>query len=330
MMIMNETAYEFLSNVVLSNVDKWIIFTIFLIIILLGFIIAHDSTIAFIKSLFNKFFISITILFIVYIGLVLYFLSYTPFYAIFRFSDIIGLIIFDFFLYLYESFKLSYDNEYTFRITNNLLKSLFFVYTLDICRMMEFPQQIDIMKILYDISRDIALILILGIIIFPFMYLVSVANEYYQINSFIKIKDLKDDMKFVFTEYKFDLKRLFEYKKKIKKVENENIDSMDLDLFKLENNKIYKLGEEVGSYLICKNLPLFNQNISNCKTKYKKFQYIVNYDEGEGDKLNYVYVPLDNFVLKLCLKNKTQPLNYQSDLVEFIHKKLNNYVTKDF
>lgn len=327
MMIMNETAYEFFSNIMFSNADKWIIFAIFLIVILLGFIIAHDSTIAFIKSLFNKFFISITVLFMLYIGLVLYILSYTPFYAIFRFSDIIGLIIFDFFLCLFESFKLSYDNEYTFRITNKLLKSLIFVYALDICRMIEFLN-ID-MGLLYAISSDIALIIILGIIIFPFMYLVFVVNEYYQINSFIRIKDLKVDMKSVFAEYKFDLKRLFEYKKKIEKVENENIDSMELDLFKLENNKIYKLGEEVGSYVICKNLPSFDQNISNCKTKYKKFQYIVNYDEGEGDELNYVYVPLDNFVLKLCLKNKTQPLNYQSDLVEFIHEKLNNYAVKD-
>lgn len=327
MMIMNETAYEFFSNIMFSNADKWIIFAIFLIVILLGFIIARDSTIAFIKSLFNKFFISITVLFMLYIGLVLYILSYTPFYAIFRFSDIIGLIIFDFFLCLFESFKLSYDNEYTFRITNKLLKSLIFVYALDICRMIEFLN-ID-MGLLYAISSDIALIIILGIIIFPFMYLVFVVNEYYQINSFIRIKDLKVDMKSVFAEYKFDLKRLFEYKKKIEKVENENIDSMELDLFKLENNKIYKLGEEVGSYVICKNLPSFDQNISNCKTKYKKFQYIVNYDEGEGDELNYVYVPLDNFVLKLCLKNKTQPLNYQSDLVEFIHEKLNNYAVKD-
>ena len=326
-MIMNETAYEFFSNIMFSNADKWIIFAIFLIVILLGFIIARDSTIAFIKSLFNKFFISITVLFMLYIGLVLYILSYTPFYAIFRFSDIIGLIIFDFFLCLFESFKLSYDNEYTFRITNKLLKSLIFVYALDICRMIEFLN-ID-MGLLYAISSDIALIIILGIIIFPFMYLVFVVNEYYQINSFIRIKDLKVDMKSVFAEYKFDLKRLFEYKKKIEKVENENIDSMELDLFKLENNKIYKLGEEVGSYVICKNLPSFDQNISNCKTKYKKFQYIVNYDEGEGDELNYVYVPLDNFVLKLCLKNKTQPLNYQSDLVEFIHEKLNNYAVKD-
>lgn len=326
-MIMNETAYEFFSNIMFSNADKWIIFAIFLIVILLGFIITRDSTIAFIKSLFNKFFISITVLFMLYIGLVLYILSYTPFYAIFRFSDIIGLIIFDFFLCLFESFKLSYDNEYTFRITNKLLKSLIFVYALDICRMIEFLN-ID-MGLLYAISSDIALIIILGIIIFPFMYLVSVVNEYYQINSFIGIKDLKVDMKSVFAEYKFDLKRLFEYKKKIEKVENENIDSMELDLFKLENNKIYKLGEEVGSYVICKNLPSFDQNISNCKTKYKKFQYIVNYDEGEGDELNYVYVPLDNFVLKLCLKNKTQPLNYQSDLVEFIHEKLNNYAVKD-
>ncbi|MDD6776231.1 MAG: hypothetical protein PUD86_02925 [Methanobacteriaceae archaeon] len=324
---MNETAYEFFSNIMFSNADKWIIFAIFLIVILLGFIITRDSTIAFIKSLFNKFFISITVLFMLYIGLVLYILSYTPFYAIFRFSDIIGLIIFDFFLCLFESFKLSYDNEYTFRITNKLLKSLIFVYALDICRMIEFLN-ID-MGLLYAISSDIALIIILGIIIFPFMYLVSVVNEYYQINSFIGIKDLKVDMKSVFAEYKFDLKRLFEYKKKIEKVENENIDSMELDLFKLENNKIYKLGEEVGSYVICKNLPSFDQNISNCKTKYKKFQYIVNYDEGEGDELNYVYVPLDNFVLKLCLKNKTQPLNYQSDLVEFIHEKLNNYAVKD-
>lgn len=329
-MIMNETAYEFFSNIVFSNADKWIIFAIFLIVILLGFIIARDSTIAFIKSLFNKFFISITVLFVLYIGLVLYFLSYTPFYVIFRFSDIIGLIIFDFFLCLFESFKLSYDNEYTFRITNKLLKSLIFVYALDICRMIEFPQQIDIIGLLYAISSDIALIIILGIIIFPFMYLVSVVNEYYQINSFIKIKDLKIDMKSVFAEYKFNIKRLFEYKKKIEKVENENIDSMELDLFKLENNKIYKLGKEVGSYVISKNLPSFNQNISNCKTKYKKFQYIVNYDEGDGDELNYVYVPLDNFVLKLCLKNKTQPLNYQSDLVEFIHEKSNNYPVKDF
>ena len=327
MMIMNETAYEFFSNIMFSNADKWIIFAIFLIVILLGFIISRDSTIAFIKSLFNKFFISITVLFMLYIGLVLYILSYTPFYAIFRFSDIIGLIIFDFFLCLFESFKLSYDNEYTFRITNKLLKSLIFVYALDICRMIEFLN-ID-MGLLYAISSDIALIIILGIIIFPFMYLVFVVNEYYQINSFIRIKDLKVDMKSVFAEYKFDLKRLFEYKKKIEKVENENIDSMELDLFKLENNKIYKLGEEVGSYVICKNLPSFDQNISNCKTKYKKFQYIVNYDEGEGDELNYVYVPLDNFVLKLCLKNKTQPLNYQSDLVEFIHEKLNNYAVKD-
>ena len=327
MMIMNETAYEFFSNIMFSNADKWIIFAIFLIVILLGFIIARDSTIAFIKSLFNKFFISITVLFMLYIELVLYILSYTPFYAIFRFSDIIGLIIFDFFLCLFESFKLSYDNEYTFRITNKLLKSLIFVYALDICRMIEF---LNInMGLLYAISSDIALIIILGIIIFPFMYLVSVVNEYYQINSFIRIKDLKVDMKSVFAEYKFDLKRLFEYKKKIEKVENENIDSMELDLFKLENNKIYKLGEEVGSYVICKNLPSFDQNISNCKTKYKKFQYIVNYDEREGDELNNVYVPLDNFVLKLCLKNKTQPLNYQSDLVEFIHEKLNNYAVKD-
>lgn len=241
MMIMNETAYEFFSNIMFSNADKWIIFAIFLIVILLGFIIARDSTIAFIKSLFNKFFISITVLFMLYIGLVLYILSYTPFYAIFRFSDIIGLIIFDFFLCLFESFKLSYDNEYTFRITNKLLKSLIFVYALDICRMIEFLN-ID-MGLLYAISSDIALIIILGIIIFPFMYLVSVVNEYYQINSFIRIKDLKVDMKSVFAEYKFDLKRLFEYKKKIEKVENENIDSMELDLFKLENNKIYKLGE---------------------------------------------------------------------------------------
>lgn len=152
------------------------------------------------------------------------------------------------------------------------------------------------------------------------MYLVSVANEYYQINSFIKIKDLKVDMESIFAEYKFNLKRLFEYKKKIETIETENIDSIDLDLFKLENNKIYKLGEEVGSYVICKNLPIFNQNISNCKTKYKKFQYIVNYDEGDSDELNYVYVPLDNFVVKLCLKSNTYPLYYQSDLVEFIHE----------
>lgn len=328
-MIMNETAYEFFSNIVFSNADKWIIFEIFLIVILLGFIIARDSTIAFIKSLFNKFFISITVLFVLYIGLVLYILSYTPFYVIFRFSNIIGLIIFDFFLCLFESFKLSYDNEYAFRITNKLLKSLFFVYALDICRMIEFPQ-LDIMGLLYAISSDVALIIILGIIIFPFMYLISVVNEYYQINSFIKIKDLKVDMKSVFAEYKFNLKRLFEYKKKIETIENENIALIDLDLFKLENNKIYKLGEEVGSYVICKNLPCFNQNISNCETKYKKFQYIVNYDEGECDELNYVYVPLDNFVVKICLKSKTHPLSYQSDLVEFIHKKLNNYSVKDF
>lgn len=139
MIILNETVYEFLSNIVFSNVDKWIIFAIFLIVILLGLVMARDSTIAFIKSLFNKLFILITVLFIIYIGLVLYILSYTPFYIIFRFSDIIGLIIFDFFLCLFESFKLSYDNEYAFRITNKLLKSLIFVYSLDICRMIEFP-----------------------------------------------------------------------------------------------------------------------------------------------------------------------------------------------
>ncbi|WP_408892832.1 hypothetical protein [Methanobrevibacter gottschalkii] len=327
---MNETAYEFLSNIVFSNVDKWIIFAILLIIVLIGFFIARDSTIAFIKSLFNKFFISITILFVLYIGLVLYFLSYTPFYVIFRFSDIIGLIIFDFFLCLFESFKLSYDDEYIFRIINKLLVSLIFVYVLDICRMIEFLRQIDMIRLLYAISSDIVLIIILGIIIFPFMYLVSDMNEYYQINSLIKIKDLKIDMKSVFVECRFNLKKLFKYKKKIETIENENIYSIDLNLFKLENNNIYKLDKEVGSYVICKNFSCFNQNISNCKTKYKKFQYIINYDEGEGDELNYVYVPLDNFVVKLCLKSKTCPLNYQSDLVEFIHEKLNNFSVKDF
>lgn len=86
----------------------------------------------------------------------------------------------------------------------------------------------------------------------------------------------------------------------------------------------------MGSYVICKNLPCFNQNISNCETKYKKFQYIVNYYEGECDELNYVYVPLDTFVVKICLESKTHPLSYQSDLVEFIHEKLNNYSVKDF
>lgn len=322
---MNETICEFVNNMIFSNIDTWLIFVGIIVFISIGLLITRNSALNFLKTLFNKFFIIIIVSFSLYIVIVLYFLGYTPFYNFFRFSDIIGLIICDFGLCLFESYKLTYEKKYTFKILNKLLISSLFVYALDIFRViLSPPQKIEIFSILYNISSDMALIILIGTAIFPFMYLIAVINEYYQINSFIEIKKLKIDIKSIFFEYKFHLNELFEFKKKVEACEDESIESLDSNLFELKDDKIFKMGKEIGNYIFCNEMPkLKPDKVTYAKTKYKKFSYIINFDEGDDEEINYVYVPIDNLIIKLCLKSETVPLKYQSDLVEFIHDTIN-------
>ena len=278
----------------------------------------------FLKSVTNKFFIVITITFIIYITIILLILNYTPFYDIFNVSDIIGLIIFDLFICIFESYKLAYENRYTFNILNKLLKSSIFIYGLDICRMILKPQKIEIWNLLYKICGDTTLIIIIGTIIFPFMYFTAVMNEYYQIYTINKINKLNIDTSKVFSKTRFNLKEIFEYRIKVETYENNSTESLDSELFKLKDNIIYKMGKKVGNYIFLNEMPQFNpKKVSYAETKYKKFSYIVNFDERKNN-ITYIYIAIDNLIVKLCLKSKTQPLKYQSDLVEFIYKNIRN------
>lgn len=317
---MNETTYNVISNIFFSHIDKWILIGIIISTIILGLILSRNSTMNFLKSLANKFFIAITITFIIYISIILLILNYTPFYDIFKLSDIFGLILFDLFLCIFESYKLSYENQYTFNILNKLLKSSIFVYGLDICRMIIKPEKIEIWNLLYKICGDMALIIIIGAIIFPFMYFTAVMNEYYQIYSINKINNLNIDTSTVFSKNRFNLKKIFEYRIKIETYETNSTEPLDSELFELKDNNIYKMGEKVGNYTFLNEMPQFNPNkTSYAETKYNKFSYMINFDEGKDDT-NYIYIPINNLIVKLCLKSKTEPLRYQSDLVEFIYK----------
>lgn len=319
---MNETINEIISNIIFNHIDKWIIIIIIISIIIIGFIISRKSTMNFLKSLANKFFIAITITFIIYISIILLILNYTPFYDIFKLSDIIGLILFDLLLCIFESYKLSYENKYTFNIINKLVKSSIFLYGWDICRIIIKPQKIEMWNLLYKICGDMALIIIIGAIIFPFMYVTAVMNEYYQIYAINKINTLNIDISTVFSKNRFNLEKIFEYRIKVETYENDSTESLDSELFELKDNTIYKMGNEVGNYTFYNDLPKFNPDkVSYAKTKYKKFSYIINFDEGNDDT-NYIYIPINNLIVKLCLKSKTAPLKYQSDLVEFIYKNI--------
>ena len=321
---MNETINEIISNIIFNHIDKWIIIIIIISIIIIGFIISRKSTMNFLKSLANKFFIAITITFIIYISIILLILNYTPFYDIFKLSDIIGLILFDLLLCIFESYKLSYENKYTFNIINKLVKSSIFLYGWDICRIIIKPQKIEMWNLLYKICGDMALIIIIGAIIFPFMYVTAVMNEYYQIYAINKINTLNIDISTVFSKNRFNLEKIFEYRIKVETYENDSTESLDSELFELKDNTIYKMGNEVGNYTFYNDLPKFNPNkVSYAKTKYKKVSYIINFDEGHDDT-NYIYIPINNLIVKLCLKSKTAPLKYQSDLVEFIYKNIRN------
>lgn len=56
------------------------------------------------------------------------------------------------------------------------------------------------------------------------------------------------------------------------------------------------MGKEVGKYAFLNEMPKFNPNkVSYAKTKYKKFNYIINFDEGKDDT-NYIYIPINNLM----------------------------------
>ena len=183
-------------NETISSIVHDIIFNNFLQIGILCFIVIffncrvfHISKIwkscnrIFVKQIF---FLIVILTYIIYNVVINYFLfNYTCFYDIFKISDVFSILIFDFFIYSFTSYKLSYDSKFFPKIFKELLYSLILKYSLNFIRLLitVFNRKSFNMDFLSYFINDLFLIIIMSILIFPLFYLISILMEYCEIYS---------------------------------------------------------------------------------------------------------------------------------------------------
>ena len=110
---MNETISSIVHDIIFNNFPQIGILCFIVIFLIVGCFISPKSGKAVIKSLLNRFFLIVILTYIIYNVLINYFLfNYTCFYDIFKISDVFSILIFDFFIYSFTSYKLSYDSKF--------------------------------------------------------------------------------------------------------------------------------------------------------------------------------------------------------------------------
>lgn len=320
---MNETISSIVHDIIFNNFLQIGILCFIVIFLIVGYFISPKSGKAVIESLLNRFFLIVILTYIIYNVVINYFLfNYTCFYDIFKISDVFSILIFDFFIYSFTSYKLSYDSKFFPKIFKELLYSLILKYSLNFIRLLitVFNRKSFNMDFLSYFINDLFLIIIMSILIFPLFYLISILMEYCEIYSTYGL----DCTIFILKSCKLNVKHIFDAKKKLNMMDG-NINEENSPMFIFKDNIIFSNSKEIGIYQINVSIPKDSNKMHHCLTKYKKIKYIVNYGEGKDNIYNFLYINLDNKNIKLCLNTKKcVPLNIESNLIEFVFENKND------
>ena len=91
----------------------------------------------------------------------------------------LGLIVFNYFIHIFNSFILSYDYKFIVEMIKEAFYSLVLVYLLKIVTVMiKYLWGYWNLIFNFNILSDIILIVFMALLIFPFMYIIAVVNEY--------------------------------------------------------------------------------------------------------------------------------------------------------
>lgn len=323
---MNETLYQFTYNFIINNIFDWTNLIIFLIFIIVGYVLVPKSTKSFIKSIFNKTWIILTFIFLIYSSIILFLLGRFEFYSYFNLSDVVGLVVFNYFIHIFNSYKLSFNYKFLVEMIKEAGYSLILTYLLKITTIIiKYLLGYGELVFNFNIMSDIILIFIMAVLIFPFMYIIAVVNEYYGIYNMINSCEYSLSILDIFKKCKISLQDIHEFKNRLIVSDDYLINKFqeygDQEMFEFNNNFIYQSDKRIGRYEYVDAIPkCYENDIIEAFTPNHKIRYVVDYT-NDDDYCNIFYFKINNQFLKMYLNSKKcYPLQVKPILIEFIFK----------
>ena len=323
---MNETLQEVAYNLITNNIIDWSNLIIFLIFILVGYLLVPKSTKSLIKAIFNKTWIILTFIFLIYISIILFLLGRFEFYSYFNLSDVVGLVVFNYFIHIFNSYKLSYDYKFIVEMIKEAGYSLILTYLLKIATIIiKYLLGYGELTFNFNIMSDVILIFLMAVLIFPFMYIIAVVNEYYEIYTVINSCRYSISILDIFKRCKISLQNIHEFKNRLTVSDDYLINKFqeygDQEMFEFKNNFIYQSDKRIGRYEYIETIPeCYENDIVEAFTPNHKIRYIIDYT-NDDDYCCIFYFEFNNQFLKMYLNSKKcYPLQVKPILIEFIFK----------
>ena len=323
---MNESLHQFAYNLATNNIVDWGNLILFILIFIVGYLLEPKSTKSLINAIFNKVWIILKCIFLIYISVILFLLGRFDFYNYFNLSDVVGLVVFNYFIHVFNSYKLSYDYKFILKMIKEAFYSLILLYSLKIITsFIKYLLGCGNLVFNFNIISDIILIIFMALLIFPFMYFIAVVNEYYEIYSVINSCGYPISILDIFKKCKISLQSVFEFKNRLNVTDDYLINNFqkygDQEMFEFNNNFIYQFDKKIGQYEYIESIPeCFENNIVEAFTPNYKIRYVVDYT-GDDDNCSVFYFQFNKRFLKMYLNSKKcYPLQVKPILIEFIFK----------
>lgn len=323
---MNESLHQFAYNLATNNIVDWGNLILFILIFIVGYLLEPKSTKSLINAIFNKVWIILTCIFLIYISVILFLLGRFDFYNYFNLSDVVGLVVFNYFIHVFNSYKLSYDYKFILEMIKEAFYSLILLYSLKIITsFIKYLLGCGNLVFNFNIISDVILIIFMALLIFPFMYFIAVVNEYYEIYSVINSCGYPISILDIFKKCKISLQSVFEFKNRLNVSDDYLINNFqkygDQEMFEFNNNFIYQFDKKIGQYEYIESIPeCFENDIVEAFTPNYKIRYVVDYT-GDDDYCSVFYFQFNKRFLKMYLNSKKcYPLQVKPILIEFIFK----------